>query len=125
MTSVCVNADNVMEAEAAHGTITRHYRVWEKGGATSSNPIASIFAWTRGLGHRAKIDENEELALFSQTLEDAVIQTVEDGYMTKDLAILALKRSDGLKEGTDYLVTEAFMERVDLTFQETWGRIMA
>ena len=77
MTSVCVNADNVMEAEAAHGTVTRHYRVWEKGGATSTNPIASIFAWTRGLGHRAKLDENEELALFSQTLEDAVIKTVE------------------------------------------------
>lgn len=73
MTSVCVNKDNVMEAEAAHGTITRHYRVWEKGGSTSSNPIASIFAWTRGLGHRAKIDENEELALFSQTLENAVV----------------------------------------------------
>ena len=65
MTSVCVNADDVMEAEAAHGTITRHFRVWEKGGATSSNPIASIFAWTRGLLHRAKLDGNEELALFA------------------------------------------------------------
>ena len=64
MTSVCVNEDGVMEAEAAHGTVTRHYRVWEKGGATSTNPIASIFAWTRGLGHRAKLDNNEELALF-------------------------------------------------------------
>ena len=65
MTSVCVNQDDVMEAEAAHGTVTRHFRVWEKGGSTSTNPIASIFAWTRGLGHRAKLDGNEELALFS------------------------------------------------------------
>ena len=65
MTSVCVNGDDVMEAEAAHGTVTRHYRVWEKGGSTSTNPIASIFAWSRGLGHRAKLDGNEELALFS------------------------------------------------------------
>jgi isocitrate dehydrogenase len=73
MTSVCVNGDDVMEAEAAHGTITRHYRVYEKGGSTSSNPIASIFAWTRGLLHRAKLDNNEELALFAQTLEAAVI----------------------------------------------------
>jgi len=69
MTSVCVNEDGVMEAEAAHGTVTRHYRVWEKGGSTSTNPIASIFAWTRGLAHRAKLDGNEELALFCQTLE--------------------------------------------------------
>ena len=123
MTSVCVNSDNVMEAEAAHGTVTRHFRVWQKGGSTSTNPIASIFAWTRGLGHRAKLDENEELALFSQTLEDAVVKTVEQGYMTKDLAILALNKSD-LKEGTEYLVTEAFMDKVDAQFQEQWGRIM-
>lgn len=77
MTSVCVNEDGVMEAEAAHGTVTRHFRVWEKGGATSTNPIASIFAWTRGIQHRAKIDGNEELALFAQTLEDSVITSVE------------------------------------------------
>ena len=123
MTSVCVNSDNVMEAEAAHGTVTRHYRVWEKGGSTSTNPIASIFAWTRGLQHRAKIDENEELALFSQTLEDAVVRTVEDGYMTKDLAILALNKND-VKEGKDYLITEAFMDKIDAHFQESWGKIM-
>jgi isocitrate dehydrogenase len=102
MTSVCINEDGVMEAEAAHGTITRHYRVYEKGGATSSNPIASIFAWTRGLLHRAKLDGNEELALFAQTLEAAVIQTVEGGHMTKDLAILALNTND-VKENKDYL----------------------
>jgi len=69
MTSVCVNGDGVMEAEAAHGTVTRHYRVWEKGGSTSTNPIASIFAWTRGLQHRAKLDNNEHLRLFGETLE--------------------------------------------------------
>ena len=90
MTSVCVNADGVMEAEAAHGTVTRHYRVWQKGGSTSTNPIASIFAWTRGLQHRAKLDGNEELKMFGQTLEASVIETVENGHMTKDLAILAL-----------------------------------
>lgn len=124
MTSVCVNADGVMEAEAAHGTVTRHYRVWEKGGSTSTNPIASIFAWTRGLGHRAKIDGNEELALFSQTLEKAVIDTVEQGNFTKDLAILALNRNN-VKEGTDYLVTEAFMDKIDVNFQIEWAKIMA
>ena len=94
MTSVCINADGVLEAEAAHGTITRHYRTYQKGGSTSSNPIASIFAWTRGLLHRAKLDGNEELALFAQTLENATIQTVEGGHFTKDLAILALNRND-------------------------------
>jgi isocitrate dehydrogenase len=124
MTSVCVNEEGVMEAEAAHGTVTRHFRVWEKGGSTSTNPIASIFAWTRGLAHRAKIDENEELALFCQTLEQAVIQTVEDGNMTKDLAILALGHSK-VKEGTDYQVTEAFMDSVDVNFQIEWKKIMA
>lgn len=115
MTSVCVNADGVLQAEAAHGTVTRHYRVWEKGGSTSTNPIASIFAWTRGLLHRAKLDGNEELALFAQTLEAAVIQTVEGGEMTKDLAILA-KGTTKVQEGTDYLVTEAFMDSVDAHF---------
>jgi len=124
MTSVCVNADGVMEAEAAHGTVTRHYRVWQKGGSTSTNPIASIFAWTRGLGHRAKLDGNEELALFGQTLEAAVIEAVEDGHMTKDLAILALGKSN-VKEGSEYLVTEAFMDKVDLKFQQKWAEIMS
>ena len=124
MTSVCVNADGVMEAEAAHGTVTRHYRVWQKGGSTSTNPIASIFAWTRGLQHRAKLDGNEELKLFGETLEASVIETVENGHMTKDLAILALGTSN-VKEGTDYLVTEAFMDKVDENFQGKWGKIMA
>lgn len=124
MTSVCVNENDVMEAEAAHGTITRHYRVWEKGGATSSNPIASIFAWTRGLMHRAKLDKNEELMLFGKTLEAAVIKTVEDGKMTKDLAIL-VHNTTKLKEGKDYLVTEAFMDAVDVNFQKEWSKIVA
>jgi len=124
MTSVCVNEDGVMEAEAAHGTVTRHYRVWQKGGATSTNPIASIFAWTRGLEHRAKLDGNEELALFCQTLEGAVVSAVEGGNFTKDLAILA-KNTNNVKEGTDYLVTEAFMDAVDQHFQIEWSKIMA
>jgi len=113
----------VMEAEAAHGTVTRHFRVWEKGGSTSTNPIASIFAWTRGIQHRAKLDSNENLALFAQTLEDAVISTVEDGNYTKDLAILALG-TNKVKEGKDYQVTEAFMESVDANFQAEWSKIM-
>jgi len=124
MTSVCVNEDGVMEAEAAHGTVTRHFRVWEKGGSTSTNPVASIFAWTRGLQHRAKLDGNEELALFCQTLEDSVISAVEDGNMTKDLAILAHGHNN-VKEGTDYLVTEAFMEAIDANFQAEWSKIMS
>merc|ERR1719313_2252184 len=109
MTSVLLNEDGCLESEAAHGTVTRHFRVWEKGGATSTNPIASIFAWSRGLAHRAKLDGNEELALFSQTLEKAVISAVENGAFTKDLAILALG-TNKVKEGSDYLVTEAFMD---------------
>lgn len=124
MTSVCVNGDGVMEAEAAHGTVTRHFRVWEKGGSTSTNPIASIFAWTRGLMHRAKLDNNEELRLFGETLEAAVIASVENGHMTKDLAIL-VKNTNKVSEGSDYLVTQAFMEAVDKEFQARWSKIVA
>lgn len=123
MTSVCVNADGVMEAEAAHGTVTRHFRVWEKGGSTSTNPIASIFAWTRGLQHRGKLDNNEELQKFAECLEASVIKTVESGKMTKDLAIL-VKNTNRVKEGTDYLVTEAFMDAIDSQFQADWGKIV-
>merc|ERR1712159_312798 len=75
--------------EAAHGTVTRHYRFWQKGENTSTNPVASIFAWTRGLAHRAKLDGNEELAKFSAMLEEATIEAIEGGCMTKDLTILA------------------------------------
>ncbi len=123
MTSVCVNADGVLEAEAAHGTVTRHYRVWQKGGSTSTNPIASIFAWTRGLMHRGKLDGNEELVKLGETLEKAVISTVEGGQMTKDLAIL-VKETTKVKEGKDYLVTEAFMEAIDKNFQKEWAKIV-
>lgn len=88
MTSVLMCPDGkTIEAEAAHGTVTRHYRVHQKGGETSTNPIASIFAWTRGLAHRASLDKNEALARFAQTLEKVVVDTVEAGFMTKDLAL--------------------------------------
>jgi isocitrate dehydrogenase len=89
MTSVLTTPDGQTAlAEAAHGTVTRHYRAWQKGEKTSTNPIASIFAWTRGLMHRAKLDGTPEVAAFAQTLEDVIIQTVEAGHMTKDLAAL-------------------------------------
>lgn len=116
MTSVLVNEDGCMESEAAHGTVTRHYRQWQKGERTSTNPIASIFAWTRGLAHRAKIDNNQELMKFSEMLESSVIEAVEDGHMTKDLAILATGSWD-VKVDKDYLVTEAFMDKIDDKFQ--------
>ncbi|HEY5083621.1 MAG TPA: NADP-dependent isocitrate dehydrogenase, partial [Rhizomicrobium sp.] len=89
MTSVLMSPDGkTVEAEAAHGTVTRHYREHQKGKATSTNSIASIFAWTRGLGHRAKLDNNAKLAKFATTLETVCVATVESGYMTKDLALL-------------------------------------
>lgn len=87
MTSVLMAPDGSVEAEAAHGTVTRHYRVHQKGGETSTNPIASIYAWTRGLMHRAKLDENDALFKWCECLERSVIETVESGKMTKDLAI--------------------------------------
>ena len=87
MTSVLVAPDGSVEAEAAHGTVTRHYRLHQQGKDTSTNSIASIFAWTRGLLHRAKLDANKELENFALTLERSVIETVENGFMTKDLAI--------------------------------------
>jgi len=88
MTSVLVCPDGkTIEAEAAHGTVTRHYRMHQQGKETSTNPVASIFAWTRGLAHRAKLDNNAKLAHFSQALEDVCVETIETGHMTKDLAI--------------------------------------
>merc|ERR1712125_116096 len=88
MTSVLTTPDGeIVEAEAAHGTVTRHYREHQKGNPTSTNPIASIFAWTRGLAHRAKLDKNDELAKFCTALEQVCIETVEAGFMTKDLAL--------------------------------------
>ena len=89
MTSVLMTPDgNAIEAEAAHGTVTRHYRQYQKGKATSTNSIASIFAWSQGLSYRASFDTNEDLKKFSSDLENACIKTVEEGFMTKDLALL-------------------------------------
>jgi isocitrate dehydrogenase len=109
MTSVLVNEDGALESEAAHGTVTRHYRQHQKGESTSTNPIASIYAWSRGLAHRAKLDDNAELAKFCQFLEESVIEAVEAGHMTKDLAILATGSWD-VKEGRDYLNTVDYMD---------------
>jgi isocitrate dehydrogenase len=111
MTSVLATPDGkVVEAEAAHGTVTRHYRQHQAGKPTSTNPIASIYAWTRGLAHRGKLDGNQELIDFSLTLEDVVIKTVEAGHMTKDLALLV---------GPDqaYQTTEEFLATLDTNLQ--------
>src|ERR1700744_1607188 len=107
MTSVLTTPDGkVVEAEAAHGTVTRHYREHQKGNETSTNSIASIFAWTRGLTHRAKLDDNAELAMFASTLEKVTVDTVESGFMTKDLALLV---------GPDrkWLTTTGFLDKID------------
>lgn len=112
MTSVLVTPDGkTMEAEAAHGTVTRHFRQHQRGESTSTNSIASIFAWTRGLEHRAKLDGNEELAKFAKTLEKVCIDTVESGSMTKDLALLV-----GDQQG--WLTTEGFIEKVAENLQK-------
>lgn len=111
MTSVLVTPDGkTIEAEAAHGTVTRHYREHQKGKPTSTNPIASIFAWTRGLAHRGKLDGNEALVHFCQTLEDVCVKTVESGRMTKDLALLIY--GDDLQK-SHYLYTEDFLSELD------------
>jgi len=107
MTSVLMTPDGqTVEAEAAHGTVTRHYRQYQKGQSTSTNSIASIFAWTRGLAHRAKLDNNQRLSQFALTLEKVCVDTVESGFMTKDLALLV---------GPDqtWLTTEGFLDKVD------------
>jgi isocitrate dehydrogenase len=111
MTSVLVTPDGkTMEAEAAHGTVTRHFRQHQQGKPTSTNPIASIFAWTRGLAFRGKLDNNQELINFSQTLEQVCIDTVESGKMTKDLALIIYGKN--LKE-EHYLTTEGFLESLN------------
>ncbi len=107
MTSVLMTPDGkTIEAEAAHGTVTRHYRLHQQGKETSTNPIASIFAWARGLYHRGKIDNNEELKKFVKTLEKVCIETVENGLMTKDLAIL-------IGPSSKYLTTNQFLDTID------------
>lgn len=111
MTSVLVCPDGkTVEAEAAHGTVTRHFRFHQQGKETSTNPIASIFAWTRGLLHRAKLDNNDALKHFAETLESVCINTIESGFMTKDLAI-CVKGMNNVKKG-DYLDTFAFMDKL-------------
>jgi len=108
MTSTLVTPDGkTMEAEAAHGTVTRHYRQHQQGKETSTNPIASIFAWTRGLQHRGKLDNNQALIDFCQTLEDVCVETVESGKMTKDLALL-IHKENMTKE--HYLTTQQFLD---------------
>lgn len=112
MTSTLITPDgNVMEAEAAHGTVTRHYRDHQKGKPTSTNPIASIFAWTRGLEFRGKLDNNNELINFCQALEAVCIETVESGKMTKDLAVCI--HGNKVNHGEHYLYTEEFLEALD------------
>ncbi len=107
MTSTLLTPDGkVMEAEAAHGTVTRHYRMHQQGKETSTNPIASIFAWTRGLAHRGKLDNNNELINFAKTIEKVCIECVESGAMTKDLAIL-------IGPSSKYLTTNQFLDEID------------
>jgi len=111
MTSTLLTPDGkIMEAEAAHGTVTRHYRMHQQGKETSTNPIASIFAWARGLYHRAKLDENEDLKKIVKNLEKTCIETVESGAMTKDLAIL-------INKDQNWLNTQDFLSAIKNNFQ--------
>lgn len=114
MTSELVTPDGeTIEAEAAHGTVTRHYREYQKGKETSTNPVASIFAWTRGLAHRAKLDKNEPLAKFCTALEEACVEVIDkDGIMTKDLA-LAIHGKDMKRE--HWVVTNDYMDAVNVS----------
>jgi isocitrate dehydrogenase len=115
MTSVLMTPDGkTVEAEAAHGTVTRHYRMHQQGKETSTNPIASIFAWTRGLSYRAKMDENAELARFAEALERVCIETVEAGQMTKDLAIL-------IGPEQSWMTTNQFLDTLDQNLQKALG----
>ncbi len=112
MTSVLLTPDGkTMEAEAAHGTVTRHFRMHQQGKETSTNPIASIFAWTRGLAHRGKLDNNEKLIQFCKTLENVCINSVEKGSMTKDLAIL-------IGPSSKYLTTNQFLDQIDTNLKK-------
>jgi len=106
MTSVLITPDGkIMEAEAAHGTVTRHYRQHQRGESTSTNSVASIFAWTQGLKHRAKLDDNADLEHWAETLEKTCVDTIQAGAMTKDLALLV-----GDHQG--WLTTEGFLDKV-------------
>jgi isocitrate dehydrogenase len=121
MTSVLITPDGkIMEAEAAHGTVTRHFRDHQNGKPTSTNPIASIFAWTRGLEFRGKLDDNKELIHFAQTLEKVCVETVESGKMTKDLAVCA--HGNNVKHGEHYLYTEEFLAAIDENLKRALGK---
>ncbi len=120
MTSVLVTPDGkTMESEAAHGTVTRHYRDHQKGKPTSTNPIASIFAWTRGLAFRGKLDENQALIDFANALEQVCIETVEEGKMTKDLAVCI--HGNKVNHGDHYLYTEEFLDAIDENLKKKMG----
>ena len=115
MTSVLATPDGkTVEAEAAHGTVTRHYREHQKGNPTSTNPIASIFAWTQGLTHRGRMDGTPEVTAFAQTLERVCVETVESGKMTKDLALL-------IGKDQPYLTTQEFLAAIDENLQAALG----
>ena len=117
MTSQLMTPDGkIVEAEAAHGTVTRHFRAHQRGEETSTNSIASIYAWTGGLKHRAKLDQNSQLATFAKALEEVVIETVEKGDMTKDLAIL-------VGEDQKWLSTEGFLEKVNTNLENKLSEI--
>jgi isocitrate dehydrogenase len=116
MTSVLLAPDGSVEAEAAHGTVTRHYRMHQQGKETSTNSIASIFAWTRGLLYRAKLDKNEKLEHFAKTLENSVIETVEDGIMTKDLTICVLGTMNVPRD--KWVTTQEFIKKVAETLRK-------
>ena len=117
MTSTLITPDGkVMEAEAAHGTVTRHFREHQKGNRTSTNPIASIFAWTRGLEFRGQLDNNQELIRFSKALEEVCVETVESGIMTKDLAVCV--HGNKVKHGDHYVYTEEFLDALDSNLQK-------
>ncbi len=115
MTSVLMSPDGrTVESEAAHGTVTRHYRAHQRGEETSTNSTASIFAWTRGLSHRAKLDDNKQLADFARTLEQVVVDTIESGHMTKDLALL-------VGDEQAWQSTTGFLDKIDENLQKAMG----
>ena len=120
MTSVLITPDGkTFESEAAHGTVTRHYREHQKGKETSTNPIASIFAWTRGLVQRGQLDDTPELVKFAESLEKACIDTVDvDGIMTKDLALAC-----GKTERKDYVTCNEYLDAVEKRLKETMAKL--
>jgi isocitrate dehydrogenase len=115
MTSVLMTPDGTVEAEAAHGTVTRHFRQHQQGKPTSTNPIASIFAWTRGLEHRGRLDGTPDVSEFAQTLERVCVETVESGKMTKDLALL-------VGDDQPFLTTQEFLAAIDDNLKKEMNR---